>query len=220
MVANIRCRQSAMSGIVGFCPYLSGNVGLCPAKPPNGLALFRWQIYHICTAVVKSFGDYFQESSSLFRWQKYNIENAKSSLWMIIFRNICSAQNLKKNFLKLLMFSDFFFKFSHFSPSQNKNSPSRFYFLLRKIFSTSENSCHSLHEYCNLLIFKPSPCNDKQKCHVTDVTFAIEWHQWHAKNKHIARGGVDIQRFMTSVQWVQWDWESKLIYLHSTFASK
>ena len=80
----------------------------------------------------------------------------------------------------------------------------------RQIFSTSENSCHSLHEYCNLLIFKLSPCNDKQKCHVTDVTFAIEWHQWHAKNKHIARGNADIQRLMTSVQWVQWDWESKL----------
>ena len=100
--------------------------------------------------------------------------------------------------------------FPTFSPSQNKNSPSRFYFLRRQIFSTSENSCHSLHEYCNLLIFKLSPCNDKQKCHVTDVTFAIEWHQWHAKNKHIARGSADIQRLMTSVQWVQWDWESKL----------
>ena len=95
--------------------------------------------------------------------------------------------------------------FPTFSPSQNKNSPSRFYFLRRQIFSTSENSCHSLHEYCNLLIFKLSPCNDKQKCHVTDVTFAIEWHQWHAKNKHIARGNVDIQWFMTSVQWVQWN---------------
>ena len=108
--------------------------------------------------------------------------------------------------------------FPSFSPSQNKNSPSRFYFLRRRIFSTSENSCHSLHEYCNLLIFKLSPCNDKQKCHVTDVTFAIEWHQWHAKNKHITRGSVDIQRFMTSVQWVQWDWESKWndigLYLH------
>ena len=100
--------------------------------------------------------------------------------------------------------------FPSFSPSQNKDSPSRIYFLWRWIFATSENSCHSLHEYCNLLIFKLSPCNDKQKCHVTDVTFAIEWHQWHAKSKHIARGSADIQRLMTSVQWVQWDWESKL----------
>ena len=94
--------------------------------------------------------------------------------------------------------------FPTFAPSQNKKSPSRIYFLRRRFFSTSENSCHSLHEYCNSLIFNFSLCNDKQKCHVTDVTFAIEWHQWHAKNKHIARGNVDIQRFMMSVQWVQW----------------
>ena len=52
--------------------------------------------------------------------------------------------------------------FFAFSPSQNKNSPPRIYFLRRRIFSTSENSCHSLHKYCNSLIFKLSPCNDKQ----------------------------------------------------------
>jgi len=47
-----------------------------------------------------------------------------------------------------------------------------FIFCGGEFFSTSENSCHSLHECCNSLIFKPSPCNDKQKCHVTDATFA------------------------------------------------
>ena len=36
-----------------------------------------------------------------------------------------------------------------------------------------------------------------------------KWHQWHEKNKHIARGCVDIQWFMILMQWVQWDFESK-----------
>ena len=62
------------------------------------------------------------------------------------------------------------------------------------------------------------PVQWQAKSHVTDVTFAIEWHQWHTKNKHIARGDIDIQRVIMSVQWVQWDWESKLndigLYLH------
>ena len=145
-------------------------------------------------------------SNSFFRrWW-----NGFGGFWMIFFRTIIQPKTWRRIFKSWWCFQISSSSFPTFSPSQNKNSPSRFYFLRRQIFSTSENSCHSLHEYCNLLIFKLSPCNDKQKCHVTDVTFAIEWHQWHAKNKHIARGIIDIQRFMTSVQWVQWDWESKL----------
>ena len=33
----------------------------------------------------------------------------------------------------------------------------------------------------------------------------IEWHQWHEKNKYIARGHINIQWFIIPVQWVQWD---------------
>jgi len=44
------------------------------------------------------------------------------------------------------------------NPSQGEN------------FKSFENSCHSLHEHYNSLIFSTSPCNDKQKRHVTDVT--------------------------------------------------
>ena len=39
------------------------------------------------------------------------------------------------------------------------------------IFSRLKNSCHSLHSTYNQLIINKSPCNDKQKSHVTDVTF-------------------------------------------------
>ena len=74
--------------------------------------------------------------------------------------------------------------FPTFSPSQNKNSPSRFYFLRRQIFSTSENSCHSLHEYCNPLIISSSWCNDKENSislmsllnRVTSVTWEKQAH--------------------------------------------
>ena len=72
------------------------------------------------------------------------------------------------------------------------------------LFSTFENSCHSLHGCFNLLIYNASQWHDIQKWNVTDVTFAIEWHQWHLKNKYMSLENVDIQRFMTSVQWVTW----------------
>ena len=39
-----------------------------------------------------------------------------------------------------------------------------------RIFKSFENSCHSLHKRHNSLILSTSPCNDKQKSHVTDVT--------------------------------------------------
>ena len=87
----------------------------------------------------------------------------------------------------------------------------RFRVKVKTFFSRFENSCHSLHDAYNTLIINTSPCNDKQKCHVTHVTFVTEWHQLHEKNKHIARGVFDIQRFMITVQWVQWDFESKPI---------
>ena len=40
-----------------------------------------------------------------------------------------------------------------------------------KNLKTFENSCHSLHGYYNCLIINISTCNDKQKRHVTNVTF-------------------------------------------------
>ena len=39
------------------------------------------------------------------------------------------------------------------------------------IFSRFENSCHSLHGCYNCLIINFPACNDKQKRHVTNVTF-------------------------------------------------
>ena len=64
-------------------------------------------------------------SNSFFRrWW-----NGFGGFWMIFFRTIYSAQNLKKNFQKLMMFSDFFFKFSHFFAfAKNKNAKAIFYF--------------------------------------------------------------------------------------------
>ena len=69
------------------------------------------------------------------------------------------------------MFSDFFFKSSYFCAGVIKIRRRVFVFCGNEFFSTSENLCQSLHEYYNSLIFKLSPCNDKQKRHITDVTF-------------------------------------------------
>ena len=44
----------------------------------------------------------------------------------------------------------------------------------------------------------------QEKSHVTDVTRFEKWHQWHVKNKHIARGEVDTQWVIILVQSVQW----------------
>ena len=44
----------------------------------------------------------------------------------------------------------------------------------------------------------------QEKSHVTDVTRFEKWHQWHLKNKHIARGDVDTQWVIILVQSVQW----------------
>ena len=79
---------------------------------------------------------------------------------------------------------------------------------------------HWLHRYHNWLIYNTSPCNDKQKYHVTDVTFISEWHQWHEKNKHITHGNIDIQRFIVFVLWVQWNNGSKFFLNNSQLYSE
>ena len=51
-------------------------------------------------------------------------------------------------------------------------TPRRFSISLRiKNIFKFDIPLHSLHRYHNWLIYNTSPCNDKQKCHVTDVTF-------------------------------------------------
>ena len=53
----------------------------------------------------------------------------------------------------------------------------------------------------------------KKTCHWCH--FPIEWHQWHEKNKYIARESADIEPFMTPVQWVQCVFKP---FLFSTFS--
>ena len=80
---------------------------------------------------------------------------------------------LKKNFYFLLKRSSnkLFLK----TPARNKNSPSRFLFLRRRMMLSDPSRCsrmttlkrfeityHSLHNRCNLLIIKAAPCNDKK----------------------------------------------------------
>ena len=58
--------------------------------------------------------------------------------------------------------------------------------------------CVQLADYQRL------PVQWQEKSHVTHVTQKKpKWHQWHVKNKHIARGNIDIQRITPLVQWVQ-----------------
>ena len=100
-------------------------------------------------------------------------------------------------------------------------TPRRFFISLRikNIFKFTI-PLHSLHRYHNWLIYKISPCNDKEKYHITDVTFISEWHQWHEKNKHITRGNIDIQRFIVFVLWVQWNNGSKFFLNNSQLYSE
>ena len=108
------------------------------------------------------------------------------------------------------MFSDFFFKSSYFCAGVIKIRRRVFVFCGDDFFFNVRKLMSLIARVLQLIDFQTLPVEWQAKtlCHWYHFSQFL-WHQWHAKNKHITRGIVDIQRFMTSVQWVQWDWESK-----------